>query len=297
MFIAVDIGGSHISSALLNPSNLSLIQASYREQKAAHDLEKNVLLDLWLSHINEKVSGQHIQGLGIAIPGAFDYAAGIGLYDQNKFLSLYQFKLKQYFSENLIQTSQHEIDIQFINDADAFAIGEYWKGAIKESHRALVLTLGTGLGSTFMIHGHCVEHGPGIPQGGKLHDKMTVDGLLADQQFSTRGIIALYKEITTESIGQVKDIADEARLGNAKSLQCFEHFGRLFGQFLRPYILDAQIETLAIGGNIAKAMDLFLPSMKTALDCPEVEIVPTMLAHFAPLYGAVYPMIKSQLNA
>ena len=55
--------------------------------------------------------------------------------------------------------------VQFLNDADAFALGEWWAGAAKGGRRVVAATLGTGLGSAFLADGHIVHDAPGIPAG------------------------------------------------------------------------------------------------------------------------------------
>ena len=58
--------------------------------------------------------------------------------------------------------------MQFLNDADAFGLGEWWTGRQRGARRIVAATLGTGFGSAFLADGRVV-HGPGIPPGGEIY--------------------------------------------------------------------------------------------------------------------------------
>src|SRR5437879_5910035 len=44
-----------------------------------------------------------------------------------------------------------------LNDAQAALLGEVWRGAARDSHNALLLTLGTGVGGAAMVDGHLLR--------------------------------------------------------------------------------------------------------------------------------------------
>ncbi len=294
MYLGVDIGGSHISAALIHAHGKEVAIQSHHEKEAAHDLERAELLRRWVDLMNECMAEQAITGIGISIPGAFDYENGIGRYDHGKFVGLNGFNLLNYFQEYL--DLAEDTSIRFMNDAEAFAIGEYWMGSVRDTKRALVITLGTGFGASFVFDGVCIKQGEHIPDGGELYHLEFKEGKMADEFFSTRGLVALYESISGQRLANVKLIAQAAKEGNAQAVLCFEQFGRDLAEFLAPFMNKLQIDTLAIGGNIALAMDLFAPSLHAHLGKNFVAVKNTELGSKAPLYGAVYPFINKNIK-
>ena len=59
--------------------------------------------------------------------------------------------------------------VTFLNDAEAFLLGEAWAGAAAGHARAVGVTLGTGLGSAFLVDGRIVADDPSVPPEGSLH--------------------------------------------------------------------------------------------------------------------------------
>ena len=60
------------------------------------------------------------------------------------------------------------VQVRFLNDADAYLLGEVGAGAAKGFGRAVGLTLGTGIGSAFAVDGRLVTPGPGVPKDGEI---------------------------------------------------------------------------------------------------------------------------------
>jgi glucokinase len=156
-----------------------------------------------------------------------------------------------------------DFPIRFINDATAFAIGEDWIGKAEGATRSLSITLGTGFGSAFMRDGIPVAHGDEVPDQGCLWHVPFEDGI-ADDYFSTRGIVSRYNLRTGEDARSAKDVADAAGT-NEKAISIFEDFGEKLVILLKPWFIKFGVEVLVIGGNISRAFDLFSPSLKANL--------------------------------
>ncbi len=291
MYVGIDIGGSHISGAVFD-SNFNLVQGSYQVLEAPHSLHKLQLLSQWDNCITHFIQNYDVQSLGIAIPGEFNYSQGIGLYQGDKFTQLYGFHLKNYWLERFPHF--HKNNIKFINDADAYAMGEYWNGALKNTSYGLILTLGTGLGACFVKDGKILKGENGTPQDGELYNKKTGLGKIADDIFSTRGIL----EISTQlgfTYPSVLSISQQSKSGDTDAHQVFQNWGRELGTFLSPYLKKSGVRKIVLGGNIANALSEFLPSLQEGLNLPDVTIIQAQLKSLAPLYGAthLFPVSKS----
>ena len=99
------------------------------------------------------------------MPGPFDYANGVCLLT-HKLEPLHGVDMKRALADALRSTPA---SITFVNDADAFLLGEAWVGAARGHRRAAGVTLGTGLGSAFLEDGRIVDTGPRVPFEGSLH--------------------------------------------------------------------------------------------------------------------------------
>ena len=81
--------------------------------------------------------------------------------------------------------------VAFINDADAFTLGEWLNGAATGAARCAGITLGTGVGSGWVADGRIVDTGPDVPPGGRAH-RLLVDGAPLEDVMSRRAIRRAY---------------------------------------------------------------------------------------------------------
>lgn len=264
--IGVDIGGSHITACVYNHSANALEGESLVYRKVNTESSKDEILREWADTITtcRQRLGVDIRGIGIAMPGPFNYYEGISMVNGVKKLQdLYGVNIRKSLAERIgIAPSQ----IRFINDATAFSIAEAMIGGAAAHNRTVAITLGTGFGSSFLIGGKPVIDGETVPDGGFLYDKYHNDRL-ADDVFSTRGIKARYHDLSGTEISDVKTLCE--RVGNDESAKrTFEEFGKDLGEFLFPHLSRFSAEALVVGGNIAKAFSYFGPAMTQALNVP-----------------------------
>ena len=157
--------------------------------------------------------------------------------------------------------------IRFINDATAFAMAEAIAGKASAYNRVVAITLGTGFGSSFLINGKPIVEGEDIPAGGFLFDQ-PFGGHLADELFSTRGLIGRYEVATGNEMENVLELCERAP--EEAVLRVFENFGADLGRFLEPFLKSFNAEVLVVGGNIAKASHFFIDELSRQL--PQIAI-------------------------
>ncbi len=260
--IGVDIGGSHISAALVDMGKKAVVAESYRERKTDAQAPASHILEAW-SELMQQVlfacSTTAVSGIGIAVPGPFDYEKGISkILNVGKFDHLFGINVGQYLSTNLKVALS---DLSFINDASAFALGEYSNISDKFS-RILAITLGTGFGSTF-IH-------DGLPQSEMLYHFPYKESI-ADDYFSTRWFVKTYNAWSRNQITNVKDLTELAESGDAVAIELFEGFGNDLGKFLHQFVVNNRAECCVIGGNISKAWAYFAPHLLQKTGCPVIK--------------------------
>ena len=255
--IGTDIGGSHISCAAIDLVSGKIIRNTLTERSVDNQAQANTIIGTWtqaLSAVLKKVPLENVKGIGFAMPGPFDYVKGISyIRGVAKYENLYGINITDAISNSL--NVKDGFLIRFMNDASAFAVGEAWAGSAANFNRSLSITLGTGFGSAFIRNRIPIVDGPEVPKLGCIYHLPFKDGI-ADDYFSTRGLLSRYKKLTGKELDGVKELA--ALAGTEKAVtDLFIDFGENTGLFLAPWLNKFKAEILVIGGNISHAYNLF----------------------------------------
>ena len=170
--IGVDIGGSHISSAAVNMDTLQPISGTYFNGAVDSKATKEEIFRSWGAVINntlEKVGTEQLLGIGMAMPGPFQYQKGIALFEENdKYEALYKIDVGEEFPQYL---SNKNLPLRFLNDASSFGLGGSLTSEMKNAKKVVAITLGTGFGASFFKDQVPVVNGDDVPEGGCLWDK------------------------------------------------------------------------------------------------------------------------------
>ena len=255
--IGTDIGGSHISCAAIDLVSGKIIRNTLTERSVDNQAQANTIIGTWtqaLSAVLKKVPLENVKGIGFAMPGPFDYVKGISyIRGVAKYENLYGINITDAISNSL--SVKDGFLIRFMNDASSFAVGEAWAGSAANFNRSLSITLGTGFGSAFIRNRIPIVDGPEVPKLGCIYHLPFKDGI-ADDYFSTRGLLSRYKKLTGKELNGVKELA--ALAGTEKAVtDLFIDFGENTGLFLAPWLNKFKAEILVIGGNISHAYNLF----------------------------------------
>lgn len=276
--LGVDIGGSHITSALVDVSSRTLIESSIHRRTINSQETSDNILDAWCQVILDAYAGYETltKNIGIAMPGPFDYENGICLIkEQDKFQSLYQLNIKHELAERLSIAPSR---VNFINDAAGFLQGEVFAGSARDANHVLGFTLGTGLGSSICINGEAVD--------AELWNAHFLNGI-AEDYFSTRWFVKRYHQLSGITLDGVKDLANYVN-SDVHAKQVFKEFGDNFAQFMMPLIKKHHAEVVIIGGNIAQAFNVFSTNLIDVLEHNQfkTKIKISKLKEHAALIGA-----------
>ncbi|GAB3816381.1 ROK family protein [Pontibacter rugosus] len=247
LILGVDIGGTHILAAVVDLNNQQVLHEtmSRADVNAGGSVEE--IIEAWSTAILAATGkcDTVVQHIGIAMPGPFDYEQGIALMkNQGKFDALYGVHVRPLLTQQLQVRPEH---ILFQNDAPSFLYGEVLGGAAKGYGKAIGLTLGTGLGSTWFRDGSAEDANRwNIP----FKDS------IAEEHLSSRWFVKRFQELTGQQLPHVKAIAD-MHAEDPRVQQLFDEFGQNLAAFLIPFVQDEQPEVIVLGGNIAKALPLF----------------------------------------
>jgi glucokinase len=276
--LGVDIGGSHITAALVDLDARCVVEGSGKRKLVNSRADADEILSSWCEVINNvftECTAAH-KKLGIAMPGPFDYEEGISLIkDQDKFNALYKRNIKNALAERLHIDSA---GIRFMNDASCFLQGEVFGGAACSYNNVLGLTLGTGLGSAV-----CKD---GVAEDADLWNSPFREGI-AEDYLSTRWFVGRYHELTGRQVSGVKELI-EAEGASALLEQVFLEFSDNLAMFLIPQIKNFDAEAVVFGGNISNAFSQFQPSLqaKLAEEKINVAVKRAVLNEDASLLGA-----------
>lgn len=276
--LGIDIGGSHITAALVDLGTRTIIEGSWNRTRIDSQGAAADIIASWSAVISEVFTKAPagIKHIGIGMPGPFDYERGISLMKgQHKYDALYKLNVKNLLADKLgIQPEQ----IRFINDAGCFLQGEVFSGAGKNYQRVIGLTLGTGLGSAV--------YRDGVANDANRWCSPFKDGM-AEDYLSTRWFVKRYQEVSGETVPDVKALV--ARIAVDDSIpELFNEFARNLATLLIDFVQAEQPEAIVIGGNIANAADLFFPLLITTLQQHQINIpvVTASLGEAAALIGA-----------
>jgi len=263
--IGVDIGGSHIACAAIDLSTHRIIPGTGSSRKIDNKAGAGEILDGWshaIAGTMAVIDKKSLAGIGFAMPGPFDYPKGIALFERvEKYESLFGVNVSEQLRQRLDLDA--DVPLRYINDATAFAIAEAWVGKAGSFDKMIALTLGTGFGSAFINKGIPVLTGETVPEMGCVWHIPFREGI-ADDYFSTRGLLNRYKEKTGTQLSGVKELSQLAAR-NPVALSLFEDFGSKLGLFLQPLMVKFGAEILVIGGNISNAFPLFGESLRSHL--------------------------------
>ena len=167
-YVGIDLGGMSAKCALLKEG--VLVGTSRCETDKTDPAEKTAAR---LASIAEEaiaksgVSREEVAGVGIGSPGIIDSKCGVVVSWTN--FSWTNVPLARLVGEKL------GLPVYVLNDANAAALGEYAYGAGKEYDSAVMITIGTGIGSGIVFDGKIFEGNGGA--GGELgHEVIRMGG-------------------------------------------------------------------------------------------------------------------------
>jgi glucokinase len=223
---------------------------------------------------------------GIAMPDPFDYVHGIG-----RFAGVGKFGALNGVDVRAALTPALSPAIGFVNDADAFLLGEWQGGAAAGAARCAGLTLGTGIGSGWLVDGLVVD--PGVPPGGRIHH-MTVDGAPLEDVVSRRAIRRAFAAAGGDPQADVREIAEQARAGLPLARRVLDSAMRALGQVVGECVGRFGADVLVVGGSMAASWDVLGPPLLTgAHDGALPRVVLAADAERAPFVGAALAATRS----
>ncbi|CAM9120558.1 ROK family protein [Mycoplasma marinum] len=132
--LAIDLGGTSAKVALIKDEQ---IIKRWNILTKVGDIFQNIKDNL------EGLDLEKVDRIGLSMPGFIDHKTGIVTLSGN--LKLNDFDTKKEFKKIFGK------DVYVVNDANAAALGEYWKGLDKQYSSIILYTIGTGIGGGLIL--------------------------------------------------------------------------------------------------------------------------------------------------
>jgi len=298
--IGVDLGGTSIRVGLFD-ATMKLLDSHRMETMVAAGPQFAVnkiaaVVDQLIKRHSGNGREWSVLGLGIGSPGPIDLRAGV-LGELPNLPGWESFPLRAALAE------ETGLEVILESDANAAAIAEWKLGVGRQVNvkSMVVITLGTGVGSGFILNGQ-VWHGI-LGMGGEVgHSSIVPEGLLCscgtrgclEMYASSAGLVRLASTIAesnegTDALRQLlvqpgeRSSSDIAALADAGD-QSANRLGFYLGLGVANLINTLDLPMILIGGGVANAWHLFAPAMFAAV------------REYSQIYRLVEPTQTSRLE-
>jgi glucokinase len=267
--LAYDIGGTKVAVGVVNARGKVLEEI--REPIRVAEGKAAVLKQL--ADLGKQLITRHhgIGAVGIASAGPLDPAKGL-LLDPTNFTSVEGSWGRVPITR--ILSTRLKLPVFLENDAAAAILAEHWIGAAKGHKNAMILTLGTGLGTGIIANGQLVRSGRELhTEAGhvivKFGDQSApcgcgnlgcAEAYLSGRSFSRRARVSF-----GSSELNAKDITELARKGDPRARAAFEEYAQIMAIAIHNYVVLYAPEVIVFAGSFAAAHDLFTKSTKDHL--------------------------------
>ncbi|HEX3026876.1 MAG TPA: ROK family protein [Clostridia bacterium] len=280
-YLGVDLGGTNIKAGLVDESMRLVLKESTPtgEGSGAVEIVKRIA-DLCRKIVRRaEVSMDDVAWVGIGAPGSADTVRGVLEYANN--LPFDNVPLAQMLKDEIGK------NVLIENDANAAAYGEFMAGSAKSSKSAVLITLGTGVGSGIIIDGRILQ-GHNFAGGECGHTVIEIDGRECtcgrkgcwEAYSSATGLIHMAQEAMTASPGsKMWKIAggelsrvdgrtpfDAMKAGDEAGKQVVEEYIRYLACGLVNVINIFQPEILCIGGGVSNEGDVLIRPLRKMIE-------------------------------
>ncbi|MBQ9390501.1 MAG: ROK family protein [Synergistaceae bacterium] len=300
-YVGIDIGGTNIKTGVVTETGEIVSEHSIptRAERSQNEVLKDIIASVRESVAGANVNPDDILAAGMGTPGFIDSKNGIVIYNNN--LGWRDFRIAPEMSRVL------GIPVTLENDADAAALGEVIAGSAKGTKSAMIITLGTGVGTGYVVDGKIVrgcEFGHMVIEFGGRRCTCGRKGCF-ETYCSATGLINMTKELIAQnpegktaliaakegSVGgqTVFEAADE---GDREAAELIDRYISYLACGLVNLINGLQPETISLGGGVAKQGERLLKPLrqKVGLEIYEgitfPKIVNCTLGYKAGLIGA-----------
>ncbi|MGK5082394.1 ROK family protein [Bdellovibrionota bacterium FG-1] len=271
LVLAYDLGGTKVAAGIVDDHGNVLEEI---RQPVVIEKGKNAVIqqlaDLGHALIQRH---RHVTKVGVASAGPLDPLRGL-LLDPTNFSSREEGTWGVTPLAALLK-KKLGVPVFLENDAAAAILAEHWIGRAQGYDNAMILTLGTGLGTGIICNGELVRAGHHFhPEAGhiilKVNDPSApcgcgnlgcAEAYLSGRNFGRRAAVRLKRPDL-----DAKQVTELARMGDRKALEAFAEYAEMMAIAIQNYVVIYCPEVIVLTGSFAAANDLFLEATQKHLE-------------------------------
>lgn len=302
-YVGIDLGGTQIKMGLVCGDEIVArrdIMAQSSQGIAIH----LPLLEAAINSMMREVGVERIDGVGLTFPGLVDVkqckvTATYGKYDDAKDIDLTAWVWERWQAPYFMD-----------NDTRMATVGEWQYGAGRGCQDMIMMTLGTGIGTSVIMEGQIVRgahfqagclgghfiidlNGMECSCGGKgcveAHSgSWSVDKQVKNSPLRSESLLA-----NVPKVGYL-ELFEAAKKGDKLAMSIKEHSLNVWAAGIVSMIHAYDPEVAVIGGAVMKSKDVVLPYVREFVDCyantawGKVRVEASELLNDAAILGVVY---------
>ena len=271
-FLGVDIGGTEAKIGLLNGDGEILERENL---SVAFDGYETPILETVKKGIGDFIGRidmprEKLRAIGVSATGAIDSKKGLVAGSGGH--------IKNWLGSTIKDTleSSYGVPVFVLNDANAAALGEMWRGAARDRENVVVVTIGTGVGGGVVVDGHILLGHKGFAgEIGYIKPPFVSDTPLTgrgcyEDYASMSALVRIVEELANEgSIEQKfasspngRMIFDAVKSGDKALENVTEHWIDNIAAGIVSLVHIFNPEIILIGGGVSAQKELFIDKLR-----------------------------------
>jgi glucokinase len=237
--IGIDMGGTNVRAGIVRDNNLAdIISKRVNSQVSATEVLEQ------LFSLADQLIGNTITSIGIGVPGLVNNEEHV-VYDVVYIPAWKKIPLQK------LMEDRYKIPVYVENDANCFALGEYYFGKGKGYDSMIGLTIGTGIGAGLIINKKLYpgKNGGAGEFGMIEYLDQTCEYYACGQFFDN-----VYK-INGE------EVFNNAKQGDISAIKMYEEMGTHLGNTIKTILYALDVELIVLGGSVRYAFPYFSKTM------------------------------------
>ena len=294
-FIVMDVVGTFIKSGIMSADG-ALLEGSQQTLPIDSNGTIAEICDSLTGAVRQGISlakyyGYIPAGIGICMPGPFNYHTGISAM-VHKFAAIKDIPLKEIISEAL---DGLDLPIVFGHDVNTQLYGEICSGNAKGYDNVCLVSLGTGLGFAMAQDGKVLQTATGSPLVSIWN--LPYNGGILEDYASKRGFYNTWEMVTGEKPDESMTVADMGRLageGNEIALEVFRKVGEFIAINIKDRLIEHRISRLLFGGQISRSFRYMEEAVRTGLADIEGLSISTVSDFSNAAFSGLAAMLSSE---
>ena len=274
IYLGIDIGGTAVKFGLVNGEGVMVSEVS--EYSVKFDNYETPIIETVVKSAKEFMSKNNknffdINGIGVSATGGINSKLGIVEGSAGH--------IKNWEGTNIKKRLEAEFGMNtaVLNDANAAALGEMWKGVAKGRENVVVMTIGTGVGGGIIVDSKILLGSKGF--AGEIgHIPVNVDGEecscgntgCIEHYGSTSALVRNIKNavISGEIIGINEDEIDgrlifkQVAAGNKVVIKYVDEWINYISAALVGLVHIFNPEMVILGGGVSKQKEFFVDKVR-----------------------------------